>query len=378
MTPHSTSRDHGGPAIDGLCVSTYTVPTDAPEADGTLSWDSTDVVLVEARAGGLTGTGWTYAPAPCAEVVRALLEPVVTGASALDVPGIAVAMHRAVRNAPRVGLVGYAIAAVDCALWDLKARILDVSLASLLGRVREDVAVYGSGGFVSYSPAQLDQQLTRWVADQQMSRVKIKIGHGPADAPDLAADRDWIRRARAVVGEDVELFVDANGAYQATQAVRLMKDVADARVTWFEEPVSSDHLDQMARVRNALDIDVAAGEYGTDLFYFQRMCASGAVDCLQLDISRCGGITQWQRIAAVAAAHGLEVSGHCAPHLSAAAAASTPNLRHLEWFHDHVRIEHMFFDGSSDPSGGRITPRAGSPGHGLLLRASDVAGYRTS
>lgn len=378
MTSEPAGRADVGPVLESLSVSTFTVPTDAPEADGTLEWDSTDVVLVEAHAGGRTGLGWTYAPAPCADLIRTVLEPAVCGSPVLDVPSGALAMHRAVRNMSRAGLVGYAIAAVDCALWDLKARLLGLSLASLLGRVREDVAVYGSGGFVSYSPAQLDQQLSRWTGEQRMGRVKIKIGHGATGVPDPAADRAWIRRARTVIGEDAELFVDANGAYQATEAIRLMRDVADSRVTWFEEPVSSDHPAQMARVRDALDVDIAAGEYGTDLYYFQHMCASGAVDCLQVDVSRCGGITQWQRIAAVAAAHGLEVSGHCAPHLSAAVAASTPNFRHLEWFHDHVRIESMFFDGTLDPTHGQITPDIGAPGNGLVLRRSDVAEFRTS
>ncbi|HEX7323352.1 MAG TPA: enolase C-terminal domain-like protein, partial [Mycobacterium sp.] len=124
--------------------------------------------------------------------------------------------------------------------------------------------------------------------------------------------------------------------------------------------------------------DVTAGEYGYDIHYFRRMCAAGAVDCLQADVSRCGGITEWLRVAAVAASFGLDVSGHCAPHLHAHVAAAIPNLRHLEWFHDHVRIERMFFDGTLDPAGGTVRPDPGAPGHGLTLRAADVDGYRTA
>ena len=146
---------------------------------------------------------------------------------------------------------------------------------------------------------------------------------------------------------------------------------------WFEEPVSSDDLDGLREVRDRGPADVAAGEYGYDLSYFRRMCAAGAVDCLQADVSRCGGITEWLRAAAVAAAHGLQISGHCAPHLHAHVAAAVPNLRHLEWFHDHVRIESMLFDGALDPAGGVIRPAPAAPGLGLVFRDADAKPYRT-
>ena len=108
------------------------------------------------------------------------------------------------------------------------------------------------------------------------------------------------------------------------------------------------------------------------------MCEAAAVDCLQVDASRCGGLTEWLRAAAVAASYGLEVSGHCAPHLHAHVAAATPNLRHLEWFHDHVRIENLFFDGTLDPAGGVLRPAADAPGHGLTLRRGDAEPFRVA
>jgi L-alanine-DL-glutamate epimerase-like enolase superfamily enzyme len=158
--------------------------------------------------------------------------------------------------------------------------------------------------------------------------------------------------------------------------VRLLRTAADCDVRWFEEPVSSDDLDGLRRVRDAVSADVAAGEYGSDLTYFERMCAAGAVDCLQADASRCGGITEWLRVAAVAAAHHLEISGHCAPHLHVHAAAAVPNLRHLEWFHDHVRIEDMFFDGTLDPTGGALHPDPVAAGNGLTVRDDVVRRYQ--
>ncbi|HWU23946.1 MAG TPA: enolase C-terminal domain-like protein [Nocardioides sp.] len=362
------------PRIDDVDVAVYTVPTDAPEADGTITWDSTTMVLVTATSGDTRGIGWTYGSRACAHVVDDRLAAAVVGHDAMDVAGRFDAMVKAVRNDGRAGVAGYAISAVDVALWDLKARLLDVPLHHLLGAVRRDVPVYGSGGFTTYDEEQLRGQLSHWVDDQQIPRVKIKIGESWGEA--AARDLSRIAQARSVIGPDAELYVDANGGYTRKQAIRMMAGAADLDVRWFEEPVSSDDLEGLREVRDAVRADVAAGEYGHDLYYFRRMCQAGAVDCLQVDASRCGGVSEWLRAAAVAASFGLQVSGHCAPHLHAHAAAATPNLRHLEWFHDHVRIESLFFDGALDPAGGTITPDPHAPGHGLALRATDVARYR--
>ena len=363
-------------SVDSVQATAYTVPTDAPEGDGTLIWDSTTIVIVQIVSGDTIGTGWTYAPAACAAVVVEQLAPVVVGRPVMDVPGSWEAMVRAIRNAGRDGMVGYAISAVDIALWDLKSRVLGISLQSLLGSVREQVPVYGSGGFTTYDEAQLDHQFGHWVDGQGIPRVKMKIGQ--SWGRDVDRDLSRMRHARHVIGPDVELYVDANGGYTRKQAVRVMSQAAELDVRWFEEPVSSDDLDGLHEVRDQVLADVTAGEYGFDLFYFRRMCAAGAVDCLQADASRCGGISEWLRVAAVAASFNLQVSGHCAPHVHVHVAASIPNLRHLEWFHDHVRIESMFFDGTLDPSGGVICPDADAPGNGLTLRSQDIQKYRIS
>jgi len=361
-------------AIDAVDVSVYTVPTDAPEADGTLTWDSTTMVLAEVRAGDSRGIGWTYGPRACASVITDVLADVIRGRSPLEVTGSSDAMVKAVRNLTRPGVAGYAISAVDVALWDLKARVLGLPLHHLLGAARDSVPVYGSGGFTTYSEDQLRDQLDGWVGKHSIPRVKIKIGE--SWGTNLDRDLERMRQARSIIGDDVELFVDANGGYRAKQAIRLMNTARDLDVRWLEEPVSSDDLAGLREVRAAVLADVTAGEYGYDLYYFRRMCEAEAVDCLQADVSRCGGITEWLPVAAVAAAHGLEISGHCGPHLHAHAAAATPNVRHLEWFHDHVRIESLFFDGTLDPAGGIIRPDPGVPGLGLTLRTADAEPYR--
>jgi L-alanine-DL-glutamate epimerase-like enolase superfamily enzyme len=348
------------PPISSVRARAITVPTDRPESDGTLSWDSTTMVAVEVRAGGEIGTGWTWAPADAAHVVDDLLAPVVVGRSALAPADAQAAMVRAVRNAGRPGLVGMAVSAVDIATWDLGARLLGIPLTTWFGAAPRPVPVYGSGGFTSYDDDRLVSQLEGWLA-AGLSAVKIKIGADPRRALHRVA------LARSVLGDDVGLFVDANGALDVGGARRLGRRLEEHGVTWFEEPVSSDDLAGLAALRDALDCDVTAGEYGYDLAYFLRMAP--AVDCLQVDVTRCGGYTEWFRIVAVAAAYGVDVSAHCAPYLTAPAAAATPRLRHLEWFHDHVRIVRELVDGYVEPVGGAL-PVADGPGHGLRLRPS--------
>ncbi len=361
--------------IESIDVGVYEIPTDRTEADGTLEWMSTTMVLIEVRSGGQTGLGWTYAGAGSATVVAEKLTDVCVGASPLDVPGINERMSRACRNLGRPGLVACAISAVDIALWDLKARLLGLPLTALFGQARPDAPVYGSGGFTTYDDATTRAQLEQWVEEWAIPRVKIKIGEswGADPGRDLAR----VALARQVIGGDVELYVDANGGYSGKQAVRMGLTFCDEHgVTWFEEPVSSDDLAGLREVRDNCAADVAAGEYGYSLDYFASMVRAGAVDCLQVDVTRCGGYTVWLRAAALAAAHNLQVSGHCAPNLHAHVATAVPNLRHLEYFHDHHRIETMLFDGTLPPDGGMLVPDPDRPGHGLTLRQDEARKYR--
>ncbi|AYC37495.1 L-talarate/galactarate dehydratase [Streptomyces griseorubiginosus] len=262
-------------------VSVYTVPTDAPEADGTLAWDTTTMVIAEVSTGEETGTGWTYGPAAVGDFLTEHLGPLVEGRDPLDIPALHDAMCRSVRNAGRPGIAAGAISALDIALWDLKARLLELPLARLLGVARERVPVYGSGGFTTYHDTHLAAQLNGWVHGQGIPRVKLKIGESWGRA--VARDLSRVRTAREVIGPDAELYVDANGAYTRKQAVRVGGALVEEGVGWFEEPVSSDDLTGLRLVRDALVCDVTAGEYGYDLPYFARMIAAGAVDCLQID-----------------------------------------------------------------------------------------------
>jgi L-alanine-DL-glutamate epimerase-like enolase superfamily enzyme len=351
-------------------VAAFTIPTDRPESDGTLAWDATPVVLVEVAAGRARGLGYTYAGEAAAKLIASALAPEVEGRDPFDLPACWEAMRHAIRNLGRPGVASMAIAAVDNALWDLKARLLDLPLAKLLGQVRPAAPVYGSGGFTSYTLPQLQQQLAGW-AEQGIAAVKMKVGREP--------DRDVerVRAAREAIGDRVALYVDANGAYSRQQALAFAQRFAELGVSWFEEPVSSDDLDGLHWLRERIPpgMEIAAGEYGYDLDYFRAMLAAGAVHVQQADASRCAGVSEFCRVGALCAAFHTPLSAHTAPALHLHPGCALPPLRNLEYFHDHVRVESILFDGVPALRHGQLWPALDRPGFGLELKRRDARRY---
>jgi len=364
----STGSDHV--RIQRIVVSIYRVATDYPESDGTLEWNHTTLVLVEASAGNQRGLGYTYADRATATLIADVLAKEVEGRNAFDISGCWQAMLARVRNLGRPGIAAMAISAVDNALWDLKARLLEIPLVSLLGVVREAVPVYGSGGFTSYSIPQLQKQLARWVEDG-IPRVKMKIGRDPL------ADVERVKAARDAIGPFPELFVDANGAYSRKQALQQAEKFAQPNIQWFEEPVSSDDLEGLHLIRNRAPaaMEIAAGEYGYDCWYFRRMLESEAVDVMQADATRCCGITGFMQAANLCQAHHLPLSAHTAPAIHMHLGCAAIPLRNLEYFHDHVRIERMLFDGVPQPVNGELRPDLSRPGMGMELKRADAARF---
>jgi L-alanine-DL-glutamate epimerase-like enolase superfamily enzyme len=360
-----------GAAVEAVSVTAFTIPTEEPESDGTFAWDSTTVVIVELEAGGRHGLGYTYGPKAVGALVEELLADVVRGQDALDVRGAWLEMGAALRNAGRPGIGSMALAAVDIALWDLKARLLELPLARLLDAARDEVPVYGSGGFTSYSNERLAEQLGGWVAEG-IPRVKMKIGRDPD------ADPARLDAARSAVGDDTDLFVDANGAYERKEALNWAHRFhREWGVSWFEEPVSSADFAGLRLLRDEGPdgLEVAAGEYGYVVADFRNLLDAGAVDCLQADVTRCGGITGLLQVSGLAARNGIDLSGHCAPAVSVSPLCAIERLRHLEWFHDHVRVEALLFDGLPELVAGRARPDFTRAGHGLELRRADARRY---
>lgn len=348
--------------IEAVDVAAYTVETPEPEADGTLRWDATTAVVVHARAGGVAGLGWTYSSPAAAAVISEELAGVVAGRDPFDITGAWEAMHRHCRNLGTRGLVMQALSAVDIALWDLKARLHDEPLSTLLGQTRSTVPIYGSGGFTSLDDAQLAEQVATWRA-AGCTAMKIKVGQDWGT--NLTRDIHRVGQLRELAGDEIELMVDANGGYSVAQARRVGAALDSLGVSWFEEPVSSDDIDGLGVVRHAVRCDVAAGEYVSNRYDASRLAPM--VDCLQLDATRCGGYTGRLAGAVIGASHNLQVSAHCAPALHAPVAAAVTNLRHIEYFIDHTRLEPKLFDGLTTAANGVLAPNTTGPGHGMSL-----------
>ncbi len=356
-----------------LDVSCYRIPTDLPEADGTFHWDSTTMVLVQLQSeSSHSGIGWSYASSAAAQVIHESLEKVVVGAPVSDVRGCWERMIRSVRNIGRPGVAATAISAVDIAFWDLLAKVRGQPLFRLLGPSRDEVPIYGSGGFTSYTDEELVGQLKGWV-DRGIPRVKMKIGTDWGTKPERDVER--VALVRREIGPQPQLFVDANGGYDAKQALRQADRFAEHGVTYFEEPVSSDQLEQLAFVRAHAPMAIAAGEYGYDPWYFRHMLTAGAVDIIQADATRCLGITGFLEAGTIAHGFAIPFSAHCAPAIHAHAGCAVPQIEHLEYFHDHVRIDRLLFDGVLEPAGGCLRPDPDRPGLGLEFKRADAERY---
>ncbi len=355
-------------AIERIEVSTYTVPTETKESDGTLVWDSTTMILVEASGGGKKGLGYTYGDVSVGTFIESKLVSEAEGTDALSPPAAWAAMQHAIRNAGRPGVGAMAVSAVDVALWDLKARLLGLPLADALPRFHDAVPVYGSGGFTSYSIEGLQEQLGGW-AQEGIPRVKMKVGRHPDQDPHR------ISAVREAIGDDVELLVDANGAYSRKQALYWAERFAEDGITYLEEPVTSEDREglRLLRDQGPGGLAIAAGEYEWTLPQIADL--ANCVDILQADVTRCGGITNLLRVDGICKGHTIPFSAHCAPAISAHVCCAMETLAHLEYFHDHVRLENMLFEGTLSPEEGYLRPDRSRPGLGLELKRSEAEQY---
>lgn len=350
-------------------VQTYRIPTDETESDGTLKWDHTDLVLVTVQAADKTGIGYTYASPAAASLISDILIPELKGKDALDIPGLWYHMQNKLRNLGHPGISAMAVSAVDNALWDLKAKILGLPLCKLLGKVRESITAYASGGFTSFDPQELKEKFQQW-KDEGHHIFKMKIGR------DKQQDIKRMEAAREVIG-DAQLFVDANGAYFPTEAAAMADILKEFDVKWYEEPVTSDDLDGLRFVREkiAAGIRVTAGEYGFTPTYFNRMLAAKSVDVLQADATRCGGITGFLKAHTLCEAYHMPFSAHCAPSLHMHPGVALKNMQHIEYFRDHVKIESELFEGFVHASDGKMFPDLSRPGFGIEFKYSDAKKY---
>ena len=357
--------------INNLQVKCFQMPASSEESDGTLIWEKTVLVWVEITAGSETGRGYTFADISTAKFIHVHLSKLLINENAFDIEGIWNKLIGETRNLGRPGVTSMAISATDAALWDLKARLLKLPLVKLLGQVYEKIPVYGSGGFTSYDRKQFENQFTGWL-NKGIGMFKMKIGRNKRD------DIKRICHARQLIGDEKQLFVDANGSYFPREAAGMADEISQFNISWFEEPVTSDNLPGLHFVKEHTPgaMNITAGEYGYDLTYFNRMLQAEAVDVLQADATRCTGITGFIKVGILCEAYHIPLSAHTSPALHLHPCCALKNVVHIEYFHDHERIENMLFDNPPQPLNGFLVPDLQKPGTGLELKEKDIEKYK--
>ena len=357
--------------IEAVHATAYVVPTDSPESDGTSEWASTTLVIVKVEAGGKQGIGYTYGDSSIAKLIQDRFAKLLVAYDAMSIPKRWSDMVTSTKNIGRSGISSTAISAVDIALWDLKAKLLDTPLAMLLGLARPSIPAYGSGGFTTYSQEQLREQLTNWL-ERGFDKVKIKIGRNKL------ADVDRVSFAREVIGPNRGLFVDASGAYTRTEALEMIDLLTQWKVSWFEDPIPCDDVDGLRILcqQRPGGVSIAAGEYGFELSYFRRLLQENAIDTLQVDATRCGGITGFLAVANLCDAFGIPLATRSAPALHASLGCVAQRATCLEYSHDHARVEKMFFEGLPLFEKGHLKPDFNLPGLGITFKENDMACYK--
>jgi L-alanine-DL-glutamate epimerase-like enolase superfamily enzyme len=306
------------------------------------------------------GVGQTVAR----DIVQGVLRPLLIGQDPLCIEKLWDDMFWRVRGFGRKGVAFCAISAVDIALWDLKAKLFGVPLYRLIGPYTDRVPIYGSGGWTSFTEAELVREQTGYV-ERGIPRVKMKV------AKDFGhAEREDVRRLAAVrkaVGDDVEIYVDANNGYYAKQAIAMARRLAEYDVKWFEEPVLADDIAGLAAIARAIDIPVATGEHEYTRYGFKELIAQGGADIVQPDVGRVGGVSEWLKVAHLAQAFNLPVAPHAVQLVHLHLACCTPNLKVVEYLGVSEESDRVWYTEFPEPRDGYWSPYPDRPGLGLEL-----------
>jgi L-alanine-DL-glutamate epimerase-like enolase superfamily enzyme len=328
------------PIIESVSACVARVPLDRPVTFSTRRVTAREYCLVRIRASdGTEGLGYCYAVNSAgrllAVAVTDLLAPRLIGQDSHRVEGLWREMYQDALLLGRTGGVMRALSALDIALWDLNARSAGLPLYRYLGAVSLDrVPAYASGGY--YLPGKTIEDLAREMADhvaEGFKAVKMKVG-----LESVANERRRIAAVREAIGADVRLMLDANNAWKdLPTALEYVRCFEPFNPFWIEEPFSPDDIDNHARLAAATPVTVATGEVEAGRWRFKDLIAQKATTLLQTDATVCGGITEWRRIAALAASHGIMVEPHAWHDVHVHLVASTPNTTYVEWMpDDHI------------------------------------------
>ncbi len=324
---------------------------------------------------GIEGLGTSAGSTAVQAVVEDSLKGVLIGEDPFNIEKLWDLMFWTVRGVGRKGIAFCAISALDIALWDLKAKALDLPLYRLLGPYTDTVPVYGSGGWTNFSESELVAEQVGYV-ERGFPRVKMKVGKDFG----MSEDEDVKRLAavRKAVGDDVEIYVDANNGYYAKQAIRMSQIFEQFDVKWFEEPVLADDIEGLAMVSQSTTIPVATGEHEYTKFGFKDLIARGGADIVQPDIGRVGGVTEWMKVAHIAHAFNLPVAPHAYQLIHLHVACATPNLKVVEYLGVSDQSDRVWYTEFPEPVNGMWSPYSDRPGLGLELDPAAVKKFKVN
>ena len=367
-----------GVRVTALTAATLVIPLRNVTSFATRTVSERHYTLVKViTESGIEGLGFCYCGNAAGWLVtgavRDLLARHVVGRDAHQTEAIWDAMYRDALLMGRRGAVVRAMSAIDIALWDANAKAAELPLYRYLGAARSAVVpAYASGGY--YLAGKSERDLAAECAgyvERGFAAVKIKVGRVSAreDAARIAA-------VRAAIGPDVELFTDANNAWpDATAAIRAIRRWEEYDLGWVEEPNPPDELAAHAAVAAAVEPPIATGEIHQTRWDFQQILDHGAAAILQTDAAVCGGITEFRRIAALAAGRGVTVAPHWLADLHVHLVAATPNATWVEFFPDTevLNLMEVFQTRLEVCEAGLAVPQ--EPGHGVVLDDAAVERY---
>ena len=356
--------------IEELDAAVYAIPTDRALEDATQSFDTLELVVVRVRLADRTeGMGITYTIGEGAEAIAAftesVLRPLLVGSD--PAPRHAYeSMRTGTTFVGREGMSELAIAAVDIALWDAAARGAEEPLVSYLGGSHRSVPVYEThGGWLHLSREELLETASR-VGEEGYAGMKMKLGRGHAE------DERRVRAVREELPDRCELMLDANCGYTVDEAIRFTRRVSNLDLAWLEEPLEKDDYVGYATLRDRVEIPIATGENFYSPTAFKQVLALDAVDILQPDVCRVGGITPWVRVAELGAAWGCPVIPHYIEPIHLHLAAAVENVPYIE--HHSTVLDRVMTDPPVIEDG--LMEPAEIPGHGVRFEGIDQ--YRVS
>jgi L-rhamnonate dehydratase len=336
---------------------------------------------------GISGIGTVGAGSGAAAyVLREHLKPLIVGQNPFNVEILWETMFRSTLNYGRKGLVLEAISAVDIALWDIMGQATNQPVYNLLGgKTRERIAVYGSRLYAHRNLDVLSAQAAALVKSG-FRAVKQRFGYGPQDGLDgMRKNLGLVRAVRDAIGPDIELMADAYMGWDVPYAIRMIRLLEDSgmNLRWIEEPVIPDDIDGYAQVRRSVSTPISGGEHEFSRYGYRELIRKEAVDILQPDVNRVGGITEARKIWAMASAHGLAVIPHAGQAHNYHLVISHLNSPMAEYFPDQSEggvldddtLFYELFDGEPRAQNGYITPSS-APGLGVTLIEANVNAWR--